>query len=80
MSIGDQTPINIYCDNQSAIALARNPVQHQRSKHIDIKYHYIRSQIANSIVNISYIATDLNISDIFTKAVPRSKLIKFGFH
>ena len=34
-------PVSLYCDNQGAIALAKNPVQHQRSKHIDIRYHFI---------------------------------------
>ena len=61
------TPV-IYCDNQGAAALARNPVGHQRSKHIDIRYFFIREAIANGVLKVEYIATTDNVADIFTKA------------
>ena len=60
---------DLYCDNQGAIALANNPVHHQRSKHIDIRYHYIRGEIQSGHVNLLYIPTSQNASDVFTKAV-----------
>ena len=61
------TPV-IYCDNQGAAALARNPVGHQRSKHIDIRYFFIREAIANEVLKVDYVATTDNVADIFTKA------------
>ena len=65
------------CDNQGAIALGKNPVQHQRSKHIDIKYHFIRNEIQNGTVDIQYVPTDQNWADIFTKPVGKPKLQMF---
>ena len=44
-------PISLYADNQGAIALAKNPVNHQRTKHIDIKYHFIRLEVEQGVVN-----------------------------
>ena len=73
-----QCPTPILCDNQSAIFLAKNPVQHQRSKHIDIKYHFIRSEILSGNIDVKYIASEDNVSDIFTKPTTRTKLDKFA--
>ena len=67
----------IHVDSQSAISLANNPIQHQRSKHIDIRYHYIRSEIQNNHVDLKYISTEDNVADIFTKPVPAPRLQKF---
>ena len=67
----------IKVDNQGAINLAKNPVNHQRSKHIDIKYHFIRSEIQNRNVTLEYVATEDNIADIFTKPAAKIKLQKF---
>lgn len=65
------------CDNQGTIALAKNPVKHQRTKHIDIKYHFIREEICNGYVNVVYIPTDQNVADTFTKPISKIKLTKF---
>lgn len=65
-------------DNQGAIALAKNPVHHQRSKHIDIKFHFIRSEVENGIVDLKYVPSDVNIADIFTKPLPKQKLNNFN--
>ena len=67
----------INVDNQGAINLAKNPVNHQRSKHIDIKYHFIRSEIQNGNVKLHHIPTDNNVADIFTKPATRPKLERF---
>ena len=64
-------------DNQGALSLAKNPVHHQRSKHIDIRYHYIRSEVMNRVIELSYVPTADNIADLFTKPVPKVKLQKF---
>lgn len=69
--------ILIYVDNQGAINLAKNPVNHQRSKHIDITYHFVRSEIQSGNVKLQYILTDSNVADIFTKPATRVKLERF---
>lgn len=70
--------VTLYADNQGAIALAKNPVHHQRSKHIDIKYHFIRSEIRDGIVALNYVSTADNVADIFTKPVSKDKLRRFS--
>ena len=57
----------IFSDSQSALSLIQNPVNHQRSKHIDIRYHFIREKLASGIIDYQYIPTDKNVSDIMTK-------------
>lgn len=67
----------IHVDNQGTINLAKNPVNHQRSKHIDIKYHFIRSEIQAGTVKLEYVPTEENVADIFTKQATKVKLEKF---
>nr|GFB84578.1 hypothetical protein [Tanacetum cinerariifolium] len=63
--------IPMYCDNQSAIALCCNSVQHSRSKHIDIRHHFIKEQVERRIVELYFVETKYQLADIFTKALPR---------
>ncbi|GJS29394.1 retrovirus-related pol polyprotein from transposon TNT 1-94 [Tanacetum coccineum] len=65
--------IPLYCDNRSAIALCCNNVQHSRSKHIDIRHHFIREQVENGVVELYFVTTDYQLADIFTKALPRER-------
>ena len=72
--------VDVYVDNQSAIALAKNPVHHQRSKHIDIKYHFVRHEVQNENIKLEYVPTEFNLADVFTKALSSKriqKLMKF---
>ena len=69
---------DLHCDNQGAMALAKNPVQHQRSKHIDIRYHYIRDEIMSGCANLLYVPTADNVADIFTKPVVKTRMNKFS--
>src|SRR5665213_2460535 len=62
-----ERPTTLFEDNQSAIALARNPVHHARSKHIDIQHHFVREKIESKEIEISYMATDEMITDALTK-------------
>ncbi|GJY04221.1 retrovirus-related pol polyprotein from transposon TNT 1-94 [Tanacetum coccineum] len=66
--------IPLYCDNKSAIALCCNNVQHSRSKHIDIRYHFIKEQVENRVVELYFIRTEYQLVDIFTKALGRERL------
>ena len=59
--------LDVFCDNQLAIFISENLVNNDRSKHIDIRFHFIREKIQEGLVNLSHIATDLNMADIFTK-------------
>ena len=70
--------INLFVDNQSAINLANNPVYHQRSKHIDIKYHFIRSEVQKNTVKLLYVPSNENIADLFTKSLSKIKLHNFS--
>ncbi|GKA96498.1 retrovirus-related pol polyprotein from transposon TNT 1-94, partial [Tanacetum coccineum] len=65
--------IPLYCDNKSAIALCCNNVQHSRAKHIDIRYHFIKEQVENGIVELYFIRTEYQLADIFTKPLPRER-------
>ena len=63
-------PITLHEDNQSAIAIAIDPVHHSRVKHIEVKTYYIRENLGNQNVKLVYCPTDLMIADILTKALP----------
>jgi hypothetical protein len=66
-------PTTIYQDNQGAIALARNPVYHSRTKHIDIKYHFIREQLEIECIELCFVGTENMKADMMTKDLPRIK-------
>ena len=70
---GDAKPLTISCDNQGAIALAKDNKFHARTKHIDLQYHFICEAVEDGRINVKYVPTDDNVSDIFTKALPRPK-------
>ncbi|GJX80265.1 retrovirus-related pol polyprotein from transposon TNT 1-94, partial [Tanacetum coccineum] len=65
--------IPLYYDNKSAIALCCNNVQHSRSKHIDIRHHYIREQVEKGVVKLYFVRTEYQLADVFTKALPRER-------
>ncbi|GJU45091.1 ribonuclease H-like domain-containing protein [Tanacetum coccineum] len=65
--------IPMYCDNKSAIALCCNNVQHSRSKHIDIRFHFIKEQVENGVVELYFVNTEYQLADIFTKALDRER-------
>ena len=60
-------------DNKSAIALMKNPVHHDRSKHIDVKFHFIRECCDRKLIDVEFVGTELQLSDILTKALGRSR-------
>jgi hypothetical protein len=70
-------PIPIYSDNQSSIQLAKNPVFHARTKHIEVHYHFIREQIQNRSIALSYVSTNDQVADIFTKPLIQQKFLHF---
>nr|GEV27976.1 retrotransposon protein, putative, unclassified [Tanacetum cinerariifolium] len=65
---------SMYCDNKSAIALCCNNVQHSRSKHIDIRYHFIKEQVENGVIELYFVNTEYQLADLFTKALGRDRI------
>ena len=63
----------VYCDNSNAIDISKNPVQHSKTKHIEIRYHFITDLIERKIVCFKYISTEHQNADIFIKSLDRSK-------
>jgi hypothetical protein len=70
-------PITLYCDNQAAIIISNNNKFQGRTKHIDIRYKFIYEIIENEMIQLQYCSTENMVADIFTKALPRSKLLYF---
>jgi hypothetical protein len=70
-------PTLIYYDNQSCIKLSENLVFHVRSKHIDIRYHFICDYVQRGVVELQYISTQKQVADILTKALGRGKFVFF---
>ncbi|GJY75693.1 retrovirus-related pol polyprotein from transposon TNT 1-94 [Tanacetum coccineum] len=66
--------IPMYCDNKSAIALSCNNVQHSRSKHIDIRFHFIKEHVENGVIELYFVNTEYQLADIFTKALARERI------
>ncbi|GJZ03780.1 copia protein [Tanacetum coccineum] len=62
--------ILIYCDSKSAIAISCNPVQHSRTKHIDVRYHFIKEHVEKGMIELYFVKRDYQLADLFTKALP----------
>ena len=76
--IGQQRkkPTMLYVDNQSAIRLVRKPKFHKRTKHVDIKYHYIREKVENREIEVVFTPTEHQLADMFTKALPKNHFVE----
>jgi len=76
--------ISINCDNTSAINLSKNPVMHSRTKHIEIRHHFLREHIANGTCDIKFIGTEFQLVDLFTKPLVKDKFFfsikRIGYH
>jgi hypothetical protein len=68
--------IPLLCDNESAIKIANNPVQHSRTKHIDIQHHFLRDHASKRDIKIDGMSTDGQLADIFTKPLDESRFCK----
>ena len=66
--------IPIKCDNTSAINLSKNPIQHSRTKHIDIRHHFLRDYIQNGDISLEFVDTNNQLADIFTKPLNEERL------
>nr|GEV62990.1 hypothetical protein [Tanacetum cinerariifolium] len=65
--------ISLYYDSQSAISISCNPVQYSRTKHIHTRYHFIKEQVENGIIELYFVRTEYQLADMFTKALPEDR-------
>ena len=65
--------IPIYCDSKSAIAISCNPVQHTKTKHIDIRYHFIKDHVEKGTIELYFVNTEFQLADFFTKALDEKR-------
>jgi hypothetical protein len=68
-----EEPIPLHCDNTSTISVSKNPVLHSKTKHIPLKYHFLKDQVANKVVQLQYIPSMEQIADLFTKPLPKAQ-------
>jgi hypothetical protein len=76
LGFAQKAPTTLKSDNQGAIALAKNPVHHARTKHIDIRHHFIRDTIESGQINLEYCRTEDMTADIFTKGLAKPQFTK----
>ena len=72
LGLKDSVP-KVYCDSQSAIHLYKNSAFHKRTKHIDVRLHFVRDMIAQRQVEVEKIATEVNLANMLTKPIPMTK-------
>ena len=68
-----QKTVEVHCDSSSAIYLSKNPAHHERTKHIDVKLHFIRNEVSKGVIKMVKVHTYDNPADILTKVVPTAK-------
>jgi hypothetical protein len=71
-----QHPTSLWCDNQSAIKLAKYPIQHQHSKHIELHMHVIRKLNHDQVIEVLFFPIEHQVADIFTKSLTEEKFSK----
>lgn len=66
-------PMKVFCDNKAAIAIAHNPVLHDRTKHVEVNKHFIKEKLENGLIIMPYIPTSEQVADILTKGLPKKQ-------
>ncbi|KAK9063378.1 hypothetical protein SSX86_017248 [Deinandra increscens subsp. villosa] len=72
-----RTVVVVYCDNVSAVYLSGNPVQHQRTKHVEIDIHFVREKVRVGDIRVLHVPSEFQYADIFTKGLPRPLFTSF---
>nr|GEZ44978.1 putative RNA-directed DNA polymerase [Tanacetum cinerariifolium] len=71
--------IPMYYDSKEAIAFSCNPVQHSRTKHIDVRYHFIKEKVEKCIIELFFVRTEYQLADLFTKALPEERVLQLWY-
>lgn len=70
LGITNLKPVTLHCDNQSALHIAKNPVFHERTKHIEIDCHFTRDKVMEGLLQLTYLPTQNQLADVLTKILP----------
>ena len=70
LGVSHLQPVTLHCNNQSALQIAKNPVFHERTKHIEVDCHFTRDKVLEGLLQLAYIPTKLQLADILTKILP----------
>ena len=62
-------PMMLYCDNKAAIAIAKNPIQHDRTKHVEVDHHFIKDHLDKGTISFPFVTSQDQLADVLTKAV-----------
>ncbi|XP_071727117.1 uncharacterized mitochondrial protein AtMg00810-like [Rutidosis leptorrhynchoides] len=73
LNIKTKIPITVYCDNKSALQIAKNPIFHEKTKHFEVDLHFVREKISSGIIQTVQVSSEENTSDIFTKPLLRAQ-------
>jgi len=76
LGFGKFAQVKVLCDNNGAKKLAENPVFHNRSKHIDVRYHFVREALESDELSIAYTPSEEMAADLLTKRLPKPKRVK----
>ena len=68
--------VKLLVDNQSTITLSKNPVHHNRTKHIDTRYHFVRQCVEEKKIEVEFVRSEDQLADIFTKALGKAKFLE----
>ncbi|KAI5323903.1 hypothetical protein L3X38_032976 [Prunus dulcis] len=69
LGFGPQKPMDLYCDNKGAIVIAHNPVQHDRTKHMEVDRHFVKEKLGAEIISFPFISSEYQLANVLTKAV-----------